>query len=124
MTTNRLDATDRRTYADLAQQLAALPYEARELAVALAHVAYWHGIVANGMFLFPGLPDPLDTADSMIAAVAERLDELADRDEREELACAWSDFRKEHGGGPRDYVAFRAGWEAARGTLEFGGPQR
>lgn len=125
MTTDRLDATDRRTYDDLAQQLAALPYEARELAVALAHVAYWHGLLVNGAWLLPGFPDPLESDDSILTALADRLDELVERpNDAEEFAIAWSDYRAEYGATGRHYAAFRAGWEAARGTLELGGPQR
>jgi hypothetical protein len=50
--------------------------------------------------------------------------------ESTEVACAWADFRKDYGvsaeGRTRkaEHRAFRAGWEAARGTLDVGGPQR
>lgn len=45
-----------------------------------------------------------------------------------DMACAWSDYRKEFGVSAdpstkrREYKAFRAGWEAARGELGTGGP--
>ncbi|WP_194522360.1 hypothetical protein [Cellulosimicrobium sp. JZ28] len=47
-------------------------------------------------------------------------------DESVELACAWSDFRKDYGvrGDADEYRAFVAGWQAARGTLDAGGPLR
>lgn len=41
------------------------------------------------------------------------------QDERERMACAWSDFRKHYGVSAtsgirnREYRAFKAGWEAA-----------
>ena len=47
-----------------------------------------------------------------------------------ELATAWSDFRKEYGVSANDatrakeYRSFKAGWEAAKGTLDIGGVQR
>src|SRR3546814_14931805 len=40
------------------------------------------------------------------------------------IACAWSDYRKEYGVSPgkeeraREHEAFKAGWAAARGTLD------
>lgn len=46
------------------------------------------------------------------------------------LATAWSDFRKEYGVSVDDatraaeYRSFKAGWDAARGTLDIGGVQR
>lgn len=46
------------------------------------------------------------------------------------LATAWSDFRKEYGVSADDatrakeHAAFKAGWAAARGTLDIGGVQR
>ncbi|PTU56715.1 hypothetical protein DBB34_07965 [Sphaerisporangium cinnabarinum] len=47
-------------------------------------------------------------------------------DESVELACAWSDFRKDYGarGDADEYRAFVAGWQAGRGTLDAGGPLR
>lgn len=51
-------------------------------------------------------------------------------DERVEMACAWSDYRKDYGvsvddaARAREHAAFTAGWQAARGTLDAGGPQR
>lgn len=45
-------------------------------------------------------------------------------------ACAWSDYRKEYGVSAdqgvraREFEAFKAGWDAARGTLNIGGVQR
>lgn len=45
-------------------------------------------------------------------------------------ACAWSDFRKEYGVSANDqtrqaeYRAFCAGWDAAQGALDVGGPLR
>lgn len=47
-----------------------------------------------------------------------------------EIACAWSDYRKEYGVSPskeervKEHAAFKAGWAAARGTLDIGGVQR
>lgn len=46
------------------------------------------------------------------------------------LATAWSDFRKEYGVSANDetrkaeHRAFKAGWAAAKGTLDIGGVQR
>lgn len=51
-------------------------------------------------------------------------------DDEELMACAWSDFRKEYGVSANDetraaeYRSFKAGWAAARGTLDVGGVQR
>lgn len=51
-------------------------------------------------------------------------------DERWARAAAWSDFRKEYGVSNDDvtraaeYQAFKAGWAAAKGTLDIGGVQR
>jgi len=47
-------------------------------------------------------------------------------DESVELACAWSDFRKDYGarGHADEYRAFVAGWQAGGGTLDAGGPLR
>ncbi len=43
-----------------------------------------------------------------------------------ERQCAWADYRKDYG--PNDlktaHVAFNAGWAAARGVLDAGGPLR
>lgn len=47
-----------------------------------------------------------------------------------EIACAWSDYRKEYGVSPsketraHEHAAFKAGWAAAKGTLDIGGVQR
>ncbi|WP_454729001.1 hypothetical protein [Cellulosimicrobium protaetiae] len=47
-----------------------------------------------------------------------------------ETACAWSDYRKDYGVSvdeaerAREHAAFTAGWQAARGTLDAGGPLR
>lgn len=47
-----------------------------------------------------------------------------------EVACAWTDYRKEYGVSPskderaREHAAFKAGWAAAKGTLDVGGVQR
>lgn len=51
-------------------------------------------------------------------------------DDEELMACAWSDYRKEYGVSAddrtraREYACFKAGWAAARGTLDVGGVQR
>jgi hypothetical protein len=51
-------------------------------------------------------------------------------DDRLDLACAWSDFRKEYGVDAADSIrkkehrAFKAGWDAGRDTLDIGGAQR
>lgn len=58
-----------------------------------------------------------------LAHVVRTEDEIA-------LATAWSDFRKEYGVSANDatrakeYRSFKAGWEAAKGTLDIGGVQR
>lgn len=45
-----------------------------------------------------------------------------------EVAAAWSDYRKEYGVSPskeqrvKEHEAFKAGWAAAKGTLDVGGP--
>lgn len=47
-----------------------------------------------------------------------------------EMASAWSDYRKEYGVSPskeqraQEHAAFKAGWAAAKGTLDVGGVQR
>lgn len=47
-----------------------------------------------------------------------------------EMACDWSDYRKEYGvsaddkARSREHQAFTAGWKAAKGTLDVGGPLR
>lgn len=51
-------------------------------------------------------------------------------EDEELMACAWSDYRKEYGVSAddavrrREYMAFTAGWQAAKGTLDIGGVQR
>lgn len=47
-----------------------------------------------------------------------------------DVAVAWSDYRKEYGVSPskehraQEHAAFKAGWAAARGSLDVGGVQR
>ncbi|KON72583.1 hypothetical protein M768_13835 [Cellulosimicrobium cellulans F16] len=47
-----------------------------------------------------------------------------------EIACAWSDYQKDHGvsgdetAREREHAAFVAGWQAARGTPDARGPLR
>lgn len=49
-------------------------------------------------------------------------------DEPVEMACAWSNFRKDYGASADEtaweHAAFMAGWNAAMGRLEVGGPLR
>lgn len=53
-----------------------------------------------------------------------------DCDASVEMACAWSDYRKDYGVSndavtrAREHEAFVAGWQAARGRLDAGGPLR
>jgi hypothetical protein len=48
--------------------------------------------------------------------------------EDEQIAVAWSDYRKDYGVTDdrltEAHEAFKAGWQAAHGTLDAGGPQR
>lgn len=49
-------------------------------------------------------------------------------DEKIDRALAWADYHKEYGVHPdsahREYCAFVAGWDAARGRIDLGGVQR
>lgn len=47
-------------------------------------------------------------------------------DDELEMACEWSDYRKDYGTKDvhREHQAFKAGWEAARGKSLEPGPLR